>query len=211
LRSPISTLQALLNLFNANQIERSDLLDLFDKLLSRVENTSTMLENLLHWSHYQLEGFEPIFDRVDLQTVIDECIRLFRMQAEQKHIMIDNTLKTTVHVYADAEMLKVIIRNLISNALKFTHSDGIITILTTRKDRDAVVSIKDTGVGISAENQVKLFAMNNFTTSGTEKEKGTGLGLKLCKDFVEHNRGKIWVDSAINVGTAFYFSIPLAD
>ena len=208
LRSPISSLQALLNMFNTNNIARTDLVIFFGKLLSRVENTSTMLENLLHWSQYQLKGLEPIFNKVDLQKIIDECIHLYRMQAEQKHIVIDNSLKTTVHVFADVEMLKVILRNLISNALKFTHSGGIITIMTTTKENDAVISVKDTGVGISPENQVKLFAMNNFTTPGTEKEKGTGLGLKLCKDFVEHNHGKIWLDSKINVGTTFHFSIP---
>jgi len=209
LRSPISSLQALLSLFNTNNIARTDLIDFFGKLLSRVENTSTMLENLLHWSKYQLKGLEPIIDRLNLQMIIDECINLYRMQAEQKHIVIDNSLKTCVHVSSDAEMLKVILRNLISNALKFTHSGGIITIKTMTKDNFAVVSVKDTGVGISPENQAKMFAMNNFTTPGTEKEKGTGLGLMLCKDFVEHNHGKIWLDSKLNVGTTFYFSIPL--
>jgi len=209
LRSPISSLQALLSLFNTNNIARTDLVDFFGKLLSRVENTSTMLENLLHWSRYQLKGLEPIIDRLNLQMIIDECINLYRMQAEQKHIVIDNSLKTDVYVSSDAEMLKVILRNLISNALKFTHSGGIITIMTMTKDNFAIVSVKDTGIGISSENQAKMFAMNNFTTPGTEKEKGTGLGLMLCKDFVEHNHGRIWLDSKLNVGTTFYFSIPL--
>ncbi|MDR1172367.1 MAG: HAMP domain-containing histidine kinase [Bacteroidales bacterium] len=211
LRSPISSLQALLGLFNTNNIARVYLVDFFGKLLSRVENTSTMLENLLHWSQYQLKGLEPIFDNVDLQKIIDECINLYRMQVEQKHIVIDNSLKTNVHICADAEMLKVILRNLISNALKFTCPGGIITIKAMTKENQAVISVKDTGVGISPENQAKMFAVANFTTPGTEKEKGTGLGLMLCKDFVEHNHGKIWLDSKVNVGTTFYFSIPLAE
>ena len=211
LRSPISSLQALLNLFNANSIARTDLVDFFGKLLSRVENTSTMLENLLHWSQYQLKGLDPIFDKVDLQKIIDDCINLYRMQAEQKHIVIDNSLKTNVYVSADVEMLKVILRNLISNALKFTFSGGIITIMTMTEANHAVVSVKDTGMGISPENQARMFAMGNFTTPGTEKEKGTGLGLRLCKDFVEHNHGKLWLDSQLNVGTIFHFSIPVAE
>jgi len=210
LRSPISSLQALLNLFSTNNIARSDLVGFFGKLLSRVENTSTMLENLLHWSQYQLRGLEPIFRKVDLQKIIDECIHLYHMQAEQKHIVIDNSLKTNVNVSADVEMLKVILRNLISNALKFTHSGGIISIMTMTKGNYAIISVKDTGVGISPENQERMFAMENFTMPGTEKEKGTGLGLMLCKDFVEHNNGKIWLDSIINVGTTFHFSIPIA-
>ena len=209
LRSPISSLQALLSLFNTNNIARTDLVDFFGKLLSRVENTSTMLENLLHWSKYQLKGLNPIINKVNLQMIIDECINLYRMQAEQKHIVIDNSLKTDVHVSVDMEMLKVILRNIISNALKFTHSGGIITIMTMTKENFAIISVKDTGVGISPENQAKMFAMDNFTTPGTEKEKGTGLGLMLCKDFVEHNHGKIWLDSRMNAGTTFYFSVPL--
>ena len=211
LRSPISSLQALLNLFNANNIARTELVDFFGKLLSRVENTSTMLENLLHWSQYQLKGLEPIFDKIDLQKIIDDCINLYHMQAEQKHIVIDNSLKTTVCVLADVEMLKVILRNLISNALKFTHSGGIITIMTMNKKNYAYVSVRDTGVGITPENQKKMFTTGNFTTPGTEKEKGTGLGLMLCKDFVEHNRGKLWLDSKPNVGTTFHFTIPIAE
>ena len=209
LRSPISSLQALLTLFKTNSIARIDLVDFFGKLLSRADNTSTMLENLLHWSQYQLKGIDPIYNKVDLQKIIDECINLYRMQAEQKHIVIDNSLKTNVYVSADVEMLKVILRNLISNALKFTHSGGIITIITMTKANQAVVSVKDTGIGISPENQVRMFAMDNFTTPGTEKEKGTGLGLMLCKDFVEHNHGTLWLDSQLNVGTTFHFSIPI--
>ncbi len=210
LRSPMSSLQALLSLFNTNNIARRDLVEFFGKLLSRVENTSTMLENLLHWSQYQLKGIEPIFETADIQKVIDDSINFYRMQAEQKHIVIDNSLKTSVKVYADVEMLKIILRNLISNALKFTHSGGIITIKALTKEGFVIVSVKDTGVGISPENQAKMFAMADFTTPGTEKEKGTGLGLMLCKDFVEHNHGKIWLDSKVDVGTTFYFSIPLA-
>ncbi len=211
LRSPMSSLQALLSLFNTNNIARKDLVDFFGKLLSRVENTSTMLENLLHWSQYQLSGIEPIFESVDMQKVIDDSINFYRMQAEQKHIVIDNSLKTAVRVRADVEMLKIILRNLISNALKFTHAGGIITIKALTKEGSVIVSVKDTGVGISPEDQTKMFAMANFTTLGTEKEKGTGLGLALCKDFVEHNSGKIWLDSKVNVGTTFYFSVPLAE
>ncbi len=211
LRSPMSSLQALLNLFNTNSIARRDLVDFFGKLLSRVENTSTMLENLLHWSQYQLSGIEPIFEDVDMQKVIDDSINFYRMQAEQKHIVIDNSLKTNVHVRADVEMLKIILRNIISNAIKFTYPGGIISIKALTKEGYVIVSIKDTGMGISPENQAKMFAMANFTTPGTEKEKGTGLGLMLCKDFVEHNHGKIWLDSKIDVGTTFYFSIPLAE
>lgn len=206
----MASLQSLLNLFNANNIARKDLVDFLGKLLSRVENTITMLENLLHWSQYQLNGIEPIFEDIYMQDIINDSINFYRIQAEQKHIVIDNSLKTTARVHADVEMLKIILRNLISNAIKFTYSGGIITIKALNKDKNVVISVKDSGVGISQEDQAKMFAMANYTTPGTEKEKGTGLGLMLCKDFVELNNGKIWLDSKVGVGSTFYFNIPLS-
>jgi signal transduction histidine kinase len=211
LRSPMSSLHVLLNLFNANNIARKDLVDFIGKLLSRVENTTIMLENLLHWSQSQLNRIEPIFCKTNIQEIIDNSISFYRMQAEQKRISIANPSKLPVFVTADVEMLKIVLRNLISNALKFTFEGGSITLNADRRDREVVVSVKDTGVGISRENQDKMFANVNFTTPGTDKEKGTGLGLLLCKDFVEHNRGKLWVESKEGEGATFYFSIPLAE
>ncbi|MDR0715076.1 MAG: HAMP domain-containing histidine kinase [Bacteroidales bacterium] len=211
LRSPISSMHVLLNLFNANNIARRDLIDFVGKLLSRVENTTIMLENLLHWSQSQLNSIEPVFYKTDLREIIDNSIGFYRMQAEQKHIAIENLSKQAVFVIADMEMLKIVLRNLISNALKFTFEGGSITINTVRKEQEVIVSVKDTGTGISKESQEKMFSNVNFTTLGTDKEKGTGLGLLLCKDFVEHQRGKLWVESKEGKGATFYFSIPAAE
>ncbi|MDR1666330.1 MAG: HAMP domain-containing histidine kinase [Bacteroidales bacterium] len=210
LRSPMSSLHVLLNLFNANNIARKELVDFIGKLLSRVENTTIMLENLLHWSQSQLNGIEPIFCKTNIQEIIDNSISFYRMQAEQKHITIVNLSKLPVFVIADVEMLKIVLRNLMSNALKFTFEGGSIVLNAVCREREVIVSVKDTGVGISRENQDKLFASVNFTTPGTDKEKGTGLGLLLCKDFVEHNRGRLWVESEEGEGATFYFSIPSA-
>ncbi|MDR1865740.1 MAG: HAMP domain-containing histidine kinase [Bacteroidales bacterium] len=211
LRSPMSSLQALLNLFNTNSIASKDLIEFFGKLLFRVENTTAMLENLLHWSQFQLGGIEPIYCKTNIQEVIDDSINFYRMQAEQKRIVIERPTDIPLMVQADVEMLKIILRNLLSNALKFTCEGGAITVNTSQEDDYAVVSVKDTGVGISQENQKKMFSMSSFTTMGTGKEKGAGLGLLLCKDFVEHNRGKLWLDSREGAGSTFYFSIPLAE
>jgi signal transduction histidine kinase len=210
LRSPIASLQVCLNLFNSNSLPQKDLSDFIGKMLSRVENTTTMLENLLHWSQSQLNGIEPIFDKSPIQEVIENSISFYRMQAEQKHITIHNVSTLAADVTTDVEMLKIILRNLISNALKFTLEQGSITLNAIRQDNDVIVSVKDTGVGISPENQDKLFSNVNFTTLGTGKEKGTGLGLTLCKDFVEHNHGKLWLESKEGEGTTFYFTVPLA-
>ncbi|MDR1673438.1 MAG: HAMP domain-containing histidine kinase [Bacteroidales bacterium] len=211
LRSPVSSLQALLNIFHANNIARKDLVDFFGKLLVRVENISIMLENLLRWSNYQLNDIQPIFNEVNIQEIMDDSINFYRMQAEQKRIAIGSSHKTVERVNADVEMLKIILRNLISNALKFTREGGSIMVNAVRKDNEVVVSVEDTGIGISPENQEKMFNTSScFTTIGTAKEKGTGFGLLLCRDFVEHNRGKLWLESEEGKGTTFYFSIPSA-
>ncbi|GHT22186.1 hypothetical protein FACS189430_03590 [Bacteroidia bacterium] len=209
LRSPVASLQVCLNLFKTNSLPQKDLSDFIGKLLSRVENTTTMLENLLQWSQLQLNGIEPMFGKAPIQDVIEYSIGFYRMQAEQKHITIHNISTLTVDVLTDVEMLKIILRNLISNALKFTLEQGVITLNAIRQDNEVIVSVKDTGVGISPENQDKLFSNVNFTTLGTGKEKGTGLGLTLCKDFVEHNHGKLWLESKEGEGTTFYFTVPL--
>ncbi len=211
LRSPISSLQSLLKLFNSNTIERKDLIDFFGNLRLQVENTFSMLENLLHWSQYQLNGIEPIFEDVNIQQIVDESIHFYQLQAEQKHIVVNNPRKTGVHTYADKEMFRIVLRNLISNAVKFTPSDGVITIETYTEEGFVIISVKDTGIGIQTERQASIFGINNNTTLGTNKEKGTGLGLILCKDFVELNCGKIWLDSEENKGSAFYFSIPITN
>jgi signal transduction histidine kinase len=211
LRSPISSLQVLLNLFNTNNLPQKELFDFIGKMLSRVENAATMLTNLLQWSQSQLSGIKPIFSKVDIQSIIDDSMSFYLMQAEQKHITIDNSSKLSAFVTADIEMLKIILRNLISNALKFTFENGTITLKAVRQDKEVIVSVKDTGMGVSEENMAKMFAGSNFTTLGTGKEKGTGLGLMLCKDFVEHNRGKIWLESKEGEGTTFYFSLSSAD
>ncbi|MDR3095251.1 MAG: HAMP domain-containing histidine kinase [Bacteroidales bacterium] len=211
LRSPVASLQVCLTLFNANSLPQKDLSDFIGKLLSRVENTTTMLANLLHWSQSQLNGIEPVFNRAPVQEVIENSIRFYRMQAEQKHITIHNASTLSADVIADVEMLKIVLRNLISNALKFTLEQGTITLNAIRQNKEVIVSVKDTGVGICPENQEKLFANTHFTTLGTGKEKGTGLGLTLCKDFVEHNHGKLWLESKEGEGTCFYFTVPLAE
>ncbi|MDR2848369.1 MAG: HAMP domain-containing histidine kinase [Bacteroidales bacterium] len=211
LRSPVASLQVYLNLFKANSLPQKDLSDFIGKMLLRVENTTTMLENLLHWSQSQLNGIEPVFTKAAIQDVMENSVNFYHIQAEQKHITIHNASTLSATVTTDVEMLKIILRNLISNALKFTPEQGSITLNAVLQDHDVVVSVKDTGVGISPENQAKLFADANFTTLGTGKEKGTGLGLSLCKDFVEHNRGKLWLESKEGEGTTFYFTVPLAE
>lgn len=129
--------------------------------------------------------------------------------AQSKNITIQSEIKNEEYVFADKDMLETIFRNLISNAIKFTENNGKVLLSMTNENNKTVFSIKDSGIGIAPEKMANLFAINQRnTTSGTNDETGTGLGLTLCKDFVEKHGGQIWVESEIGKGSNFKFSIP---
>ena len=129
--------------------------------------------------------------------------------AKQKNINISYQLDNAVMIYADKYMLNSILRNLISNAIKFTKQNGKIELKTSEKNKNLIISVSDTGIGIDKQMQQRIFEISEKTTTeGTENEKGTGLGLILCKEFIEKHGGKIWVKSKKNIGSAFSFSIP---
>ena len=120
-------------------------------------------------------------------------------------------IKEKVTVFADNEMVKLVLRNLLSNAIKFSHSREKIILDSISDNGQVVVYVKDHGLGISNENQSKIFKYDNLSTYGTSNEKGMGLGLLLCKDFIESNGGKIWFESELEKGSTFYFSLPTKD
>jgi len=184
-----------------------------DEIAGVILNSSNramgLLTNLMTWS--QLESgrmpFNPEF--FDVTAIVVEVIPLIKPISEQKSISIENKISLNSQVYADKEMMSAIIRNLISNALKFSNPNGKITISSENLNDFLTVKISDEGVGISQERISKLFNITeNESTPGTQNEKGTGLGLILCKEFVEKNNGKIWVESTIGKGSIFSFSVP---
>jgi signal transduction histidine kinase len=152
-----------------------------------------------------LESNPTLFD---IQDVFADKVNLLEQNIERKNLSIkDQTLRD--FVYADRSMVEIIIQNLLTNAIKFSKVGDTITISNHISNGNSIISITDTGVGISSENIDKLFNKNSsFTTIGTKNEKGTGLGLTICKELVELNNGKIWVESAINVGSTFYVQLP---
>jgi signal transduction histidine kinase len=146
----------------------------------------------------------------DIIPLIDEVMLLSNDIAKQKSILITNTLPPSIQVIADKDMISTVLRNLISNAIKFTHPKGKITISAIDKQNQLIVSVSDTGVGLSKERIDTLFNISDgYSTTGTQDEKGTGLGLILCKEFINKNNGEIWVESKLGIGTTIYFSLPL--
>ncbi len=180
-------------------------------LLNRsAKSAHLLLENLLIWSRSQRDtiAFNP--SKTAIKPIIDLIIRQHESGFIAKSISVSEQIEPdTLTAYADIEMLKTVLRNLISNAIKFTPEDGTIIVSCTESETDTVFSVKDSGTGIKKEDQKKLFQVDStFTTEGTMREKGTGLGLILCKDFVERHGGKISVASKKESGATFAFNIP---
>ncbi len=169
-----------------------------------------LLENLLEWSRSQTGRITFTPEVINLQELVSESTTTAQNQAEQKHIKLQADIDQGIKVYADKNMINTVLRNLISNAIKFTPHKGKITINAKEDNQKAIVSITDTGVGMNAEQMDKLFLIDKkISTEGTDNEKGTGLGLILCKEFLEKNSGEIWVKSQLNKGSIFSISLPL--
>jgi signal transduction histidine kinase len=149
---------------------------------------------------------------VSLENLVTENINLLTEVAKKKSIKIKNEVGENAMVWSDNNQIDIVIRNLISNALKFTPENGIITLRAEEHKKSWQITVQDTGVGMDKETMEKLFAKNStITTYGTNNEKGTGLGLSLCKEMVEKNGGKIWVESKLRIGSCFYFTLPKAE
>ncbi len=185
-----------------------------DKIYNGVQNTNKLLENLLLWSRSQKGKlkFKPNEENIYLLT--NATIKLLSQLAENKSINLVNKIPEQLYVLVDKDMLSTIIRNLVSNAVKFTPRGGVIEISarlvgSENKHKSVEISVKDNGIGIPSEIQQKLFSISESTsTKGTEEETGTGLGLILCKEFVDKHQGKIWIESEIGKGSNFIFTIP---
>ena len=183
---------------------------------TEVQNTYKLLENLLLWSRAQrgIIDFSP--QNKNLYLLSFETIQLLSQLAENKSITLINQIPKDIYVDADENMLLTILRNFVSNAIKFTPNRGEITLnakaIKGENKRDYTeITVKDSGIGISKENQAKLFQIaENISTEGTDNEKGTGLGLILCKEFVEKHGGKIEVESEVGKGSKFIFTLPEA-
>ena len=211
LRSPFNILLGYSNLLveNSERYSPAELTSRAQKIQTSAKKLYTLLENLLTWSRIQRGAMEYEPEPIQLNEIIEETIDLFLSQAEHKTIVLHSASSPDMQVYADYQMLHTILRNLLSNALKFTPAEGRVEI--TARDDGAVVeiAIADTGVGINPADLPRLFRIDSqYTRQGTAGEKGTGLGLSLCKDLVEKNHGRIWVNSVMDNGTTFTFTIP---
>lgn len=210
LRGPIGNFQPILELLtNEHDLDEADRNELMDGLLQGSKNAFNLLENLLNWARSQSNGIELKPDHFHIREIINRNVDLLSSAADQKAIKIEVKADDNLTVFADVDTINLVIRNLLSNAIKFTSNHGAITISFYDNGNQVEVTIEDNGVGIKEDVMEKLFRLNTgYTSSGTNQEKGSGLGLVLCKDFVEKNGGEIRVESILGEGSKFTFTVP---
>ncbi len=214
LKNPFSTVLGISELLarEFENFEPDSLKNFISQIYKYSNNTYNLLENLLQWSMVQT-GRMPLNPRiVNLGSIVNENIDLLAGNATQKDIKLHMNLCTECFAYVDENQITTVVRNLLSNAIKFTPTQGSIEIGISSYGSFWTISVKDNGIGIAKNDIDRLFKLDsNPTTIGTSKEKGTGLGLILCKEFVERNGGRIWVESIEGKGTSFSFTVPKSD
>lgn len=211
LKSPFNAINGFCNILTMQMKEKDYLgIDRYAGIiLESSQRAMDLLMNLLEWSRSQTGtmNFHP--EKIDLSSLIHQVMEISNDTASQKSISIHTHLPDKVIAFADSDMLNAIFRNLISNAIKFTHPGGEIVVTVEQENEEWKVTISDNGVGINKEALDKLFRIDaSYKTTGTNKETGTGLGLLLCKEFIDKHGAKIWVKSEVGIGSKFYFTIP---
>jgi len=210
LRSPFNTLKSTLELMRENAFSPKEIEVVSKHIQKNIGSISYTLDNLLQWSLSQMKGETTNIEKIELGEIVTETINFYQEVAKQKNLQIVNQIDNSVLVMADKNQLRLILRNLLNNAIKFSFVGGSISLFYTIKGKEIEITVSDTGVGMTGEQLKALFSPANRSTLGTSGEKGTGLGLLLCKEFVENNGGKINVQSTLYKGSTITFSLKLA-
>ncbi|MCG8578684.1 MAG: tetratricopeptide repeat protein [Bacteroidales bacterium] len=214
LKSPFSSLMGFAEMLvlNAENKDTGTVIEYSQIIHNSTKRLLGLVENLLQWSRTQIGTTEYKPTQLDISIQTHNIVSLLRLNAEEKDIVISPKIERNLVAWADENLYNTVLRNLISNAIKFSRIGSVIYVTAGVKNDMIEVSVVDSGVGIRHENLEKLFMVDNtFSTKGTLNEKGTGLGLVLCKEFVEINKGTIWAESELEKGSTFYFTLPLLD
>lgn len=212
LRGPLSAFVAATQIITEDilTMEMAEIKDITLSMKTSATNIYSLLENLLEWSRMMRGGVDFIPEKFNLKEKVETCINILSESANKKRIEIVISIQDEIEVFADNHMFDTIMRNLVSNAIKFTPIGGKVTVeADCKSDIYIVIKISDSGIGMTPGLKDRLFFLNEKTNrKGTEGEPSTGLGLLLCKEFVEKHKGKIWVESEVGKGSVFSFSIP---
>lgn len=211
LRSPFNTILGFSEILSENVAKYpAEKVEQFSKIIYKSSKSAfTLLENLLTWSRLQTGRLNPKIKLMNYEKIIMDVQVLCEPAANSKNIKLEINIDTSVEVLIDEQMLQTILRNLVSNAIKFTFPNGLVKVETRNLENEVLFIVSDNGIGIEASNLGELFNIDcGLSFKGTENESGTGLGLILCKDFVEKQNGSIWVESELGLGSSFKFTIP---
>jgi len=211
LKNPLFVIQSMSEILETefDEITPEERLEFIRAIRESSKNAFSLLEDLLHWARCQTGRIDYNPEPVHLKQLAAKCISLLEAHAIKKNIHLINAVDATHILLADKFMVETVIRNLTSNALKFTPEGGTVKINSKPVDDFIQISVEDTGIGLSESDKQKLFRIDVKNSEiGRSKEKGTGLGLILCKEFVEKHGGKIWVESELGKGSQFIFTIP---
>jgi two-component system, sensor histidine kinase and response regulator len=208
LRSPLSGIVGVLQLLQDETITPEEIVPHLPGLSQSVGETLTMLDNLLLWSKSQLQGVIANPEHFHLNQVVASKIKLYEQEALRKGIHLKNQVMADSNVFADKNMIGIVLQNLLNNAVKFTNLGGSVRVSATQRNGRLQISVTDTGRGISAEKINKLINGQGYTTEGTAREKGLGLGFQICKEFVALNKGELFIESIEHAGTTVTLSLP---
>ncbi|AMR31667.1 histidine kinase [Mucilaginibacter sp. PAMC 26640] len=208
MRTPLINIQSYLELLNENELESPQRLKIEQELLRATNSTMEMLTNLLQWSKTQMEGPAINLVKANLLDLIKSTLEMGKMQAHKKSIALNYHIDPALQVIADINMLQLVIRNLVSNAIKFTPNGGNIHVDAQLLQYECKITVSDNGQGIHPGKKDKIFTINTEPGYGTNNEKGVGLGLLLCKEFIERQGGRINFESVHGQGSSFFVFIP---
>ncbi|MCF2502362.1 HAMP domain-containing histidine kinase [Dyadobacter sp. CY107] len=209
-RAPLASIQNFLELLTEYDLDEAERQDIKRELLNATNDTMALLSKLLNWSKSQLNGVSAHQERLNLDELLNTTLALEKSSATRKNIKLDYDTDPAIEIFADRDMMQVVFRNLIGNAIKFTPEGGQVSIGSQLSGNECIITVRDNGIGISAERQAVIFSLNVQSTYGTKNEKGVGLGLLLTQEFVVAQDGKIWFESVPSDGTTFFIAIPRA-
>jgi len=209
LKSPMYALQNVFTNAKNLDLPAEEIKEMIPEVLNDLNYTTTLIENLLQWAKSQMQSSVVLPQRLEVNPLITEAAQNLRLQAEEKKIAIDVKIVEPITAWADKDMVRIVIRNLLSNAIKFTPERGRVIMGTCLLTTAVKIYVRDTGAGINQETMNKINANEFYTTAGTHNEKGTGLGLALCKEFLEKNKSQLVIETAPGSGSVFSFILPL--
>ena len=208
LRSPLSLIQNYLEMLVEYDLSEEERKQIKAQLLKSTRGTLDMVNNVLHWSTYQLSGRVIKKEKLSLAEVLVTQVELFRAMAAQKGIRLESAFARDVTIVSNADMIQLIVRNLLNNAVKFTSPGGSIALYVSCDATTCLLSVKDSGNGSPAQLNDNVFELSSGTSRGTGNESGVGLGLSLCRDYTQLLGGRIWFSCDVNSGTTFFVELP---